>query len=66
LSAAVGATLIASVIYMVPGIPLINGFVEIASGKHLFIGTQRLLDATAVFFILTLAVAIANSVLRTL
>jgi uncharacterized membrane protein YjjP (DUF1212 family) len=64
LSAVAGATLIGSVIYMVPGVPLINGFIEIASGKHFFVGLQRLLDATSLFFILTVAVAIANSVLR--
>jgi uncharacterized membrane protein YjjP (DUF1212 family) len=65
LSAVAGATLIGSVIYMVPGVPLINGFIEIASGKHLFVGMQRLLDATSLFSILTVAVAIANSALRT-
>jgi uncharacterized membrane protein YjjP (DUF1212 family) len=65
LTAVAGATLIGSVVYMVPGVPLINGFVEIASGKHLFVGLQRLLDATSLFFILTVAVAIANSALRT-
>lgn len=64
LSAIVGPALIGSVIYMVPGVPLINGFVEIASGKHLFVGTQRLLDATSQFFILAVAVAIADSALR--
>jgi uncharacterized membrane protein YjjP (DUF1212 family) len=58
-----GATLIGSVIYMVPGIPLINGFVDIASGKYLFLGVQRLFDASALFFIMTVAVAIANSAL---
>lgn len=64
LSGVAGATLIGSVIYMVPGLPLINGFIEIASGKHLFVGTQRLLEATSLFFILTVAVAIAHSALR--
>jgi uncharacterized membrane protein YjjP (DUF1212 family) len=65
LSGVAGATLIGSVIYMVPGVPLINGFVEIASGKHLIVGMQRLLDATSLFFILAVAVAIANSALQT-
>jgi uncharacterized membrane protein YjjP (DUF1212 family) len=64
LSGIPAATLIASVIYMVPGVPLINGFIEIASGQHLFVGMQRLLDATSLFFILTVAVAIADSALR--
>jgi uncharacterized membrane protein YjjP (DUF1212 family) len=63
LSRVAGATLIASVIYMVPGIPLINGFVDIASGKYLFLGVQRLFDASVLFFIMTVAVAIANSAL---
>jgi uncharacterized membrane protein YjjP (DUF1212 family) len=60
LSRVAGATLIASVIYMVPGIPLINGFIDIASGKHLFMGVQRLFDASVLFFIMTVAVAIAD------
>jgi uncharacterized membrane protein YjjP (DUF1212 family) len=64
LSRVAGATLIASVIYMVPGIPLINGFIDIASGKHLFVGVQRLFDASVVFFIMTVAAAIANSALQ--
>jgi uncharacterized membrane protein YjjP (DUF1212 family) len=63
LSAVAGATLIGSIIYMVPGVPLINGFIEIASGAHFFVGLQRLLDATSLFFILTIAVGIANSAL---
>jgi len=63
LSAVAGATLIGSIIYMVPGVPLINGFIEIASGEHFFVGLQRLLDATSLFFILTIAVGIANSAL---
>jgi uncharacterized membrane protein YjjP (DUF1212 family) len=65
LSVIAGSTLIGSVIYMVPGVPLINGFVEISSGKYLFVGIQRLLDATSLFFILAVAVAIADSALRT-
>jgi uncharacterized membrane protein YjjP (DUF1212 family) len=56
-------TLIGSVIYMVPGVPLLNGFVEVTSGKHMVVGVQRLFDATTLFFILTVAVAIADSTL---
>jgi len=65
LSGVPAATLIGSVIYMVPGVPLINGFIEIASGKYLFVGMQRLLDAASLFFILTVALAIADSAMRT-
>jgi uncharacterized membrane protein YjjP (DUF1212 family) len=57
LSQTVPATLIASVIYMVPGLPLINGFVDLVSHRHLLVGLERM--ANAAFLFLTLAVAIA-------
>jgi len=51
------ATLIASAFYMVPGPPLINGFVDMVSHKHMVVGLERLVNAT--FLCLMLAVAIA-------
>lgn len=53
------ATLIASVIYMVPGLPLINGFLDLVSHKYLFIGIDRILNASFLFLILTTAIALA-------
>lgn len=57
------ATLVGSVIYMVPGVPLMNGFLEVTSGKHMVVGAQRLFDAITLFFILANGVAIADSYL---
>ncbi|MDX9788192.1 MAG: threonine/serine exporter family protein [Desulfobacterales bacterium] len=60
LSQTAPATLIASVIYMVPGLPLINGFVGMVSQKYMFVGLERI--AAAVFLFLVLAVAIALAI----
>jgi uncharacterized membrane protein YjjP (DUF1212 family) len=53
------ATLIASVIYMVPGLPLINGFIDVCSHKYLLIGLERISNAAFLFVILTTAIALA-------
>ncbi len=58
-----GATLLAAIIYLVPGVPLINGFIDLVSGRHFVVGVQRLLDATILCFIIAVAVAIADSAL---
>jgi uncharacterized membrane protein YjjP (DUF1212 family) len=57
------ATLIASVIYMVPGLPLINGFLDIVSQQHLLAGWERLLQAGFIFLVLTIAVVFAYAVI---
>jgi uncharacterized membrane protein YjjP (DUF1212 family) len=59
LSPAVAPTLIASVFYMVPGLPLINGFVDMVSYKHLLIGLERIANAALLFLALAVAVAFA-------
>ncbi len=51
------AALISSAFYMVPGPPLINGFVDMLSHRFLMIGLQR--TANAAFLCLLMAVAIA-------
>jgi len=61
LSPAVAPTLLASVFYMVPGLPLINGFVDIVSYKHLLIGLERIANAAVLFLALAVAVAFASS-----
>ena len=53
------ATLIASVIYMVPGLPLINGFVDLVSHKYLFVGLERIANAAFLFLLLAVAIALA-------
>ncbi len=59
LSQAAPATLIASVFYMVPGLPLINGFIDAVSHRHLFVGLERMANAAFLFMILAVAVAFA-------
>lgn len=56
------ATLIASVIYMVPGLPLINGFVDMVSHKYLFVGLERIANAGFLFLVLAVAIALAYAV----
>ena len=55
----VTAVLIASVIYLSPGLPLINGFIDVASHKYLFVGIERIAKAMFLFLIMALAVALA-------
>jgi uncharacterized membrane protein YjjP (DUF1212 family) len=61
LSPTVAPPLIASVFYIVPGLPLINGFVDVVSYKHLFIGVERIASAAILFLALALAIAFAYS-----
>lgn len=61
LSPAIAPTLIASVFYIVPGLPLINGFVDIVSYKHLLIGLERIANAAILFLALAVAIAFAYS-----
>jgi uncharacterized membrane protein YjjP (DUF1212 family) len=62
LSQTVPATLIASVIYMVPGLPLINGFVDVISYRHLFVGLERIANAAFLLVVLTIAIVFAYAV----
>ena len=59
LSQAAPATLIASVFYMIPGLPLINGFIDAVSHRHLFVGLERMANAAFLFMILAVAVTFA-------
>ena len=56
------ATLLAAVTHMVPGLPLINGFVDVASQKHLLVGVERIAQAAFVFVVLAIAIAFARAV----
>jgi uncharacterized membrane protein YjjP (DUF1212 family) len=61
LSHDVAATLTSSVFYMVPGLPLINGFVDMVSHRHLFVGLERIANAAFLFLTLAIAWALAYS-----
>ena len=52
----------ASVFYMVPGLPLINGFVDMVSHKYLVVGFERIMNAAFLFLILATAIAFAYTV----
>lgn len=56
------AAAIGSIIYMVPGLPLINGFFDIISHKYLFVGLERIANATFLFLILAVAIGIAHAI----
>lgn len=58
----VATVLLGGVIYLVPGLPLINGFIDMLSHRHLFIGAERMLNAAFLFLVLGLALAIAYNV----
>ncbi len=57
-------TLIASVIYLVPGLRMINGFIDLTSLKYTFIGAQRLLNAMYLLLILALVILISDTFLK--
>ena len=56
----VPVTLIASVVYLAPGLPLINGFVDVVSHTFLFVGIERIANAAYLFLVLAIAVALAS------
>lgn len=55
-------TMIASVVYLAPGLPLINGFVDVASHKYLIVGVERIINAVFLFTILAICIALAYTV----
>lgn len=57
------AVFMASIIYAVPGVLLINGFLDLLSERFLYSGLQRLAHAGFLFLILAIAVAVADSLL---
>jgi uncharacterized membrane protein YjjP (DUF1212 family) len=52
-------TLIASVIYLVPGLRMINGFIDLTSLKYTIIGMQRIINALYLLMILAVVIMIA-------
>jgi uncharacterized membrane protein YjjP (DUF1212 family) len=63
LSGVPSATLLASVIYMIPGMPLINGFADMLSTRYRVTGLERIANATLVFVVIAIAVALAYAIL---
>jgi uncharacterized membrane protein YjjP (DUF1212 family) len=63
ISQSVPATLIGSMIYTVPGLLLINGFLDLTSEQFLFSGVQRLVHVAFLFMILCIAVGVADALL---
>jgi uncharacterized membrane protein YjjP (DUF1212 family) len=60
----VPATLIGSVGYMIPGLPLVNGFIDVASHKNMSVGIQRILNAAFLFLILAIGIAVGQAVVE--
>lgn len=60
LSKMAASALIASVIYLAPGLPLINGFLDVTSHRFLLIGLERIANAAYLFLILSVAIAFAD------
>lgn len=52
-------TLMASVIYLVPGLALINGFLDLVSHRYMAVGLERISSAIVIFLILAIVVALA-------
>jgi uncharacterized membrane protein YjjP (DUF1212 family) len=57
-------TLIACLIYLVPGLLMINGFVDFTKQRYIFIGLQRMLNALFIFLILAFVILIAFTFLK--
>jgi uncharacterized membrane protein YjjP (DUF1212 family) len=60
----VAATLIGSVAFMIPGLALVNGFVDVASPRYLSVGVQRIANAVLTFVFLAIGIAIGDAVVR--
>jgi uncharacterized membrane protein YjjP (DUF1212 family) len=61
-SQAVPATLIGSVGYMIPGLPLVNGFIDVASHRNITVGVMRILNAAFTFLVLAVGIAVGAGV----
>jgi uncharacterized membrane protein YjjP (DUF1212 family) len=62
LSQTAPAALTASVVYLIPGLPLINGFADMITHKHLFMGLGRIANAALTLMVLAIAIAFAYAV----
>lgn len=55
------ATLVASVAYLVPGLLLINGFMDLLSQRYLAIGLERMAKAFVLFLVIAIGIALADA-----
>ncbi len=56
------ATLIGAVGYMIPGLPLMNGFIDVTSHRNMSVGIQRILNAAFLFLVLAVGIAVSEAV----
>jgi uncharacterized membrane protein YjjP (DUF1212 family) len=56
------ATLVASVVYMIPGLALVNGFIDVTSPKYIAAGAQRIGYALLIAGMLATGIAIGAAV----
>ncbi len=63
LSASAAATFLGSIIYLVPGIGLATGFVDLVSDRHMLAGVERIISAAYTFLLLAFSVVIAEALL---
>lgn len=57
-------TLIACLIYLVPGLLMINGFVDFTKQRYIFIGLQRMANAFFLFLILAFVIIVAYTFIK--
>ena len=57
-------TMIACLIYLVPGLLMINAFVDMTDQKFIFIGAQRIINATFLFLVLMLVIVTAYTFIK--
>jgi uncharacterized membrane protein YjjP (DUF1212 family) len=56
------ATLIGSAGYMIPGLPLVNGFIDVASHRNISVGVMRILNAAFLFLLLAIGIAVGEAI----
>lgn len=57
-------TMISCLIYLVPGLLMINAFVDMTNQKYIFIGSQRILNAGFLFLVLIFVIVTAYSFMK--
>ncbi|HEX5043506.1 MAG TPA: threonine/serine exporter family protein [Candidatus Polarisedimenticolaceae bacterium] len=57
-----GPLLLASVVYAIPSVGVIQGFLDLLTRRYRLLGAGRLLDAGLVFLVLALALALAHAI----
>jgi uncharacterized membrane protein YjjP (DUF1212 family) len=47
---------------MIPGLPLVNGFIDVASHRNITVGAMRILNAAFIFLVLAVGIAVGAGV----